>query len=122
MSKIIIAREKMNHKSLKEACEAWFGDMVKIVVDIENEIVGLGGDLHADAEHLLIEKGSDSRNIWGVNFYPWHEPDQRIEWQAMINIRPKLGNASMDIQDEGIRQKIKTIIKRIVLESDEKLV
>ena len=91
----------------------WFEDMVKIVVDVKRETVAIGGELHADAEALLIEEGSKSKDIWGVNLYPWHPPQDRIESTALINIRPNQDNPSMEILDEGIKAKVKQIIEQI---------
>ncbi len=120
--KILITSEKISNGQLKSLCEAWFGDMVKVVIDIEKECVGIGGDLHADAELLLLQKGSRQGMIWGANLYPWHEPDKRIEYTALINIRPHQDNPSMEIGDPHIREKIRKIMESLVLRADEKLV
>ena len=37
---------------------AEFGDVVKAVVDVEQRIMAIGGELHADEEALLLENGS----------------------------------------------------------------
>jgi len=47
-----------------------FGDMVKYVVDVERGVVALGGELHADAEQVLLEQGSRQADLWGANYYP----------------------------------------------------
>ncbi len=47
--------------------------MIKFVVDIEKEIIAIGGELHSDAMEILIEDGSRGDNIWGGNFYPLKE-------------------------------------------------
>ncbi len=119
---IFITDQKIPPSQLKELCDHWFGDMVKLVVDVEKEIIAIGGELHADAETLLIEQGSDQKNLWGANFYPWNSPDERISFIALINIRPHQDNPSLEILDETIKQKVKTIIERLVLSSDEELV
>jgi len=121
-SSIIVTDKKIGKKELKEQCDRWFGDMVKIVVDIEREILGIGGELHADGEEALIREGSLSKNIWGINFYPWNHPDHRIDYTALINIRPHDDNPSMDIMDEAVKIKIKAIVEEMVLRTDEKLV
>ncbi len=89
--------------------------MVKVVVDVEREMAAIGGELHADAEALLIEDGSKSKNIWGANLYPWHPPQDRIEFTALINIRPSHNNPSMEILDEAIKAKVGQIIEKICL-------
>jgi len=47
--------------------------MIKFVVDVEREIIVFGGELHSDAEEILVENGSDNRNLWGGNLYPLKE-------------------------------------------------
>lgn len=39
---------------------------VKLAVDIEQNIVAGGGELHADCEAVLLENGSQQENIWGA--------------------------------------------------------
>lgn len=119
---IIITNTKISTLQIKELCEQGFRDMVKVVVDIEKGIVGIGGELHADAEALLLERGSDQKHLWGANFYPYHSPDERISYTALINIRPHQDNPSLEILDETIKRKVKVIIEKLVLNPDEKLV
>ncbi len=119
---ILIAKTKIDQKTLKALCDAWFDDMVKVVVDIERHVAALGGDLHADAETLLLQEGSTQRNLWGANIYPYQHPENRIEYTALINIRPHQDNLSMEISDENIRKSVKKIIHQIVMAADETLV
>jgi len=78
--------------------------MAKIVIDIERKWLGVGGELHPDAEELLIKKGAKPVNHWGINLFPWHEPENRIEYTALINIRPRQGNPMLEIFDTGIKE------------------
>ncbi len=48
----------------------------------------IGGDLHADEETVLIEQGSQPKNLWGINFYPQEPRDRWIEFDSIINIHP----------------------------------
>ena len=63
-----IVREPIARSELLEIAKNQFGTLVKAVVDIEREIMAIGGDLHADEEALLLEDGSEQENLWGV--YP----------------------------------------------------
>lgn len=119
---ILIADKKISLAQLRSLCQAWFGDMVKLVVDVNREVVAIGGELYADGEELLLQQGSQQEDLWGVNFYPWHVPHQRIEYTALINIRPHQDNPTMEIVNQAVREKVKTIIERLVLSADEKLV
>ena len=58
-----------------------YGDYVKLTVDIENEWVIVGGELHADGEKVLLANGSKQDDIWGggINFV-----DKLIDMGAQI--------------------------------------
>ena len=113
---------KITHEELKSLCEAWFGDMVKLVVDLRLALIAVGGDLHADGEEMLLQAGSRQQDLWGANFYPWNDQENRIEYSALINIRPHQDNPSMEILDSTIRMKLKKIIEEKILNPHEKLV
>ena len=106
----------------QESCGFWFGDMVKVTVDVEKKVVGIGGELHADAEQMLIERGSRSEDIWGINFYPWLSSENRIEYSALINIRPRQDNPSLELKDPDLRKRIQQIIENLILKPNEELV
>jgi len=59
-----------------------FGDMVKYVVDVERGVVALGGELHADAEQVLLEQGSHQADLWGANYYPGRGREGCIEFTS----------------------------------------
>jgi len=118
---IEIIREKISKEKLKKLCEDSFGKVIKIVVDIERGILAAGGELHADEEAVLLENGSKQEFLWGGNFYPYKNPDERIEYLALINIRPSKGNRSMKIEDIDIKNKFKEITERLLLSPDEKM-
>ena len=62
---ITIIKKPINLNELKTIAKEEFGNVVKAVVDIEQEIMAIGGELHADEEALLIEKESSNReNTW----------------------------------------------------------
>jgi hypothetical protein len=92
--------------------ENQFGDMVKFVVDVEQEIFAMGGDLHSDEEALLIQNGSKQQNLWGINYYL--EGDDKIEFDSMINLRPSVGNRSRSVEDPKIQTKIREIIAKLI--------
>lgn len=41
-----------------------FGDYAKITLDLENEQLVIGCELHVDGEKILLEKGAKQDNIW----------------------------------------------------------
>jgi hypothetical protein len=106
--------EKISRIRLKEI-SAGFGNFVKAVVDIEKGIMAVGGELHADEEAILLEKGSQQKNLWGVNLYPELQADQFIEFDSVINLRPMHGNRTRGVDDAAIRQKIKETVNKLIL-------
>ena len=109
-----IIKDKIDIKKLKEIAADNFGDLVKAVVDIENEIMAIDAELHSDEEALLLENGAEQKNLWGINLYPELEGEHFIEFDSMINIRPSQGNRSRGIDDPKIRQTIKSIVDKLV--------
>jgi len=45
---IRIIKKPISKEELKELAKEGFGDVVKAVVDVEQEIMAVGGELHAD--------------------------------------------------------------------------
>ncbi|RMZ48769.1 hypothetical protein EB821_05825 [Candidatus Marinimicrobia bacterium PRS2] len=76
---IKIIDKKIDKHILQEICDAHFKTMVKFVVDIKLKKMGVGGELHSDAEELLINEGSNQEDIWGANLYPYKSADERLE-------------------------------------------
>lgn len=113
--KIIVIDKQINIDELRQMAKEGFGDFVKGVCDLEKEMLALGGELHSDCYETLIENGSQAGNIWGFNIFPDISKERCLEFTSLINIRPNLGNRSMEIQSEDIRQKIAQIIEKIVI-------
>lgn len=101
-------------KEIWENRETPFVELLKIVVDIENEILAVDSEMHADLEEILLEQGSRQKEIWGANIYPLRKSDDYIEFTALINIRPAQRNKSMEVLDKNIKQKMDIIIKRLL--------
>jgi hypothetical protein len=85
--------------------------LVKIVVDIRRRLLAGGGEMHADCEALLLADGSEQDDLWGANWYP---DEQRLEFEALINIRPRLGNRSILIQNDDIRRQVAAITRDLL--------
>ncbi len=111
-----IIEEKISVSELKKIAENSFGDFVKAVVDIEREIMVIDAELHSDEEALLLQEGSIQNDLWGINIYPFNEADKMIEFDSMINIRPRQGNRSRGVEDSEIRNKILNIIKKNIVD------
>jgi hypothetical protein len=112
---ILIVREPIPGARVEEYAHAWFGDMVKIVADVERRVLSLGGELHADGESLLLADGSRQEQLWGANVYPFRPAARRLEFTALINIRPSQSNRTMEVQDPALCEAIRAIVDRLLL-------
>ena len=111
---ILIVREPVETATVRQAATESFGDMAKAVVDIGRGVLALGGELHADAEEVLLKDGSRQEDLWGINLYPERPVADWIEYSSLINVRPKAGNRSVVIADEGLRAKIRAVVERLI--------
>jgi len=87
--------------------------MVKADVDLGRELLIIDADLHADMERALLEDGARQEDLWGINIYPDEESwDDIVEFDSMINIRPRQANRSRFVEDSGTRTKILEVVKK----------
>ena len=92
-----------------------FGNLVKAVVDIQQGMMAVGGEMHADEEALLLDEGSPQPSLWGINLYPAQFGTPRfIEFDSVINIRPRQGNRSRSVDNATVRAAIRSIVERLV--------
>ena len=111
-----IIRDHITIAELKTMSENMFGGLLKAVVDIEQGIMVVDADMHADEEELLLEAhGSKQEHLWGINIFPdkWGTPEA-IVFDSMINIRPSWGNRTRGVEDLSIQKKIKAIVHKFV--------
>lgn len=100
-------------EEIKTIAHEQFLTIIKAVVDVEQEIVALGGEFHSDLETLLLEtKNSKRDNTWGINLCLDKTGDEFIEFDSMINLKPLSGNTSRGVRDETLRQKIVAIVNK----------
>jgi hypothetical protein len=112
---IKIVKGSINKKELVDVAREQFGDLIKAVVDVEQGIMAVGGELHADEEVLLIEReGSKREHVWGVNIYPEKTDDDWIEFDSVINLKPSFGNRSRGVDNPETQEKIRKIIEKLV--------
>lgn len=99
---------------LKKMSESFSGGFVKAVVDIEKGVMAIDAPMHADEEKELLDRGSNQDNLWGINLYPDLPSVDFIEFDSMINVRPRLNNFSRGIDDESLQKKIIAIVSKLV--------
>ena len=108
-----IINETITIDELKQM-SAKFDNMVKAVVDVDRELIAVDAELHSDLEALLLDNGSNQKDLWGINLYPEMGGDDFVEFDSMINMRPSQGNKSRGVDNEQIRRKaIETVGRRV---------
>ena len=108
---VILLTEKITPEQLKIVAKDLDG-YIKFVVDILKEILAAGGEMHADSEKLLLENGSEQRDLWGGGL---DLETGEVDYNSMINIRPDQNNASRDVLDIDIRKKIDIILHKLLI-------
>lgn len=115
-----VVKEKISKEELVKITKENYGNMVKVDVDIRQGVLTIGGEWHSEGQELLVNKeGSSGEDVWGVDFYPWRELENRIEYNSLINIKPAIGHREMEIKDSEIKQKMRSIIEKLLLSRHE---
>ena len=110
-----LVQDKISNEELKEMSEKMFDGLVKAVVDIEKENMVVDAEMHADQEEFLLQQGSDQKDLWGINFYPDEVGSEDwLEFDSMINLRPSQNNRSRSVESEEIREKIISVVEKLV--------
>lgn len=105
----MIVADRIDPRELRRLVALVFGDMVKYVVDLRRGVLAVGGEMHVDAEALLLEDGSRQDDLWDANDWPARGPEACIEYPSLINIRPARGKGSMLVEDPALRERIRTL-------------
>ena len=106
---IHILRRRATPEQMQQMLES-LGIYLKLAVDVEQNVLAGGGELHYEREEALLEDGSDQSNLWGANWYP---NKQMIDYESLINIRSRDNNRSMEVQDPKMREKIREIVQHL---------
>ena len=112
LSIMVILNKTITREELVRLAENFYGDMIKGVVDVDQELLALDAELHSDLEGLLLREGSQQEALWGINLYPEADEEDFLEFDTLINIRPRQGNRSRDVENEEIRERIRSIVNK----------
>lgn len=112
---MIILEEKISIEQLASIAGQLYGDMVKAVADVRKGVLAIDAELHSDLERMLLEGGSFQEDLWGFNIYPEMDDDDFIEFDSLINIRPRQNNKSRDVEDPEVRRKIIDIVHQYIV-------
>lgn len=108
---LLIIRKKASPEEIEEMTEDFDG-YIKLVVDVEREILIGGGKRHFEAEQKLLDNGSKQENLWGGGI-DWETKE--IDYNSIINLRPRQNNPSRDILFQRIRDRFDKIVKKLLL-------
>ena len=107
---VILLNRKITPEEFEQAREI-YPDYIKIVVDIEKNIMAVGGEFHIDCEEVLLEQRSKSENLYGGGY---RVNTKEIEYMAMSNYKPILNKLTYEIADPIIRDKIYKLTKEFL--------
>ncbi|MFP5342390.1 MAG: DUF5674 family protein [Candidatus Limnocylindria bacterium] len=113
---IVIVREQISVEELARLTQRMDGELVKAVVDVHREIMAVGARFHAELEAALIDDGSQQTDVWGINLYPArYDRPEWLEFDSVINLRPRHGNRTRSVDDPRARDEIASIVDRLVM-------
>lgn len=108
---IIVITKKATSDEIKKMAEDFDG-YIKLVVDIERRILAGGGERHFEAEQKLLAQGCKQEHLWGGGI-DWETKE--IDYNSIINLRPRQNNPSRDILSVEIRKQFDKIVKDLLL-------
>lgn len=107
---ILIVRQQATPSEIAEM-RAEFDSFIKLAVDLERKILAAGGELHADCEQALLLDGSKQEDVWGGDWFP---DLQEVGFESLINIRPRQGNRSLELESPDLEQRFEAIVRRLL--------
>ena len=104
---IITLDRKITTEEFEKAREV-YNDYIKTVIDVERNILAVGGEYHIDCEDVLLKMGSKLDNLYGGGY---RVSTKEIEYMAMSNYKPALEKTTYEIMDKEIRDKLHKLTK-----------
>ena len=86
------------------------GFFIKVVVDLEKEILAAGAKMHVEEEEILIKDGSNKESLWGGGY---NLDDKIVTFDSIINNKPRV-NPSLEILDKATREKLEKITRYLL--------
>lgn len=108
---LLVIREKATPEQMKQMASDLQG-YIKVVVDAGCGILSGGGKRHVEGEQKLLEEGSKQEDLWGGGL---DLESGEIDYNSIINIRPRQSNFSRDIMSEEIRKAFDIIVKKLLM-------
>lgn len=102
---IIVLNRKITPEEFEQAREV-YPDYIKTVIDINKNILAVGGEYHIDCEEVLLKQGSKQEDLYGGGY---RVSSKTIEYMAMSNYKPRLKRLTYEIVDEKIRKQLEKL-------------
>lgn len=83
---------------------------IKVAVDIRQEILAGGGELHSDCEDELTAIGCRSEDIWGAD---WQPKSREVRFESIINLKPRT-NRSTKILDPAVYNQVEILVRSLL--------
>lgn len=110
-----IIEEPVTGEDLKELQEGYKG-YVKVVVDVQREVLAAGGEYHIDCEQVLIADGSRQSDLWGGGY---DVVTGEVDFFAMSNYQPAQSRVTYEIADPEIRRRFRKLVHHYFPSKDE---
>ncbi|MBP6892532.1 hypothetical protein KBB68_03030 [Candidatus Babeliales bacterium] len=111
-----VVRDKIFIAELTEMSKKMHGGLVKVVVDLNKNLMAVDAGMHVDLEQYLLEElESQQSSLWGINLYPALAKQQDwIEFDSMINMRPFDENMSRGVDNLVTQKRIIELVNTLV--------
>lgn len=107
---LLLITSKADEEILKKVSEDLAG-YIKFVVDVKRSILAAGGKRHFEGEELLLKNGSEQKNLWGGGL---DLETGEIDFDSIINLRPREGNPSREVINPEIRAEVEKIVRSLL--------
>lgn len=108
---LLLIESRISGDDLKKVAKDFEG-YIKVVVDIEKEILAAGGKRHVEGEELLLKNGSRQTDLWGGGL---DLETGENDYDSMINLRPNQDNNSREVLDKVIRKRFFDIVHKLLI-------
>jgi hypothetical protein len=108
MTKVLI--RPVGDGDMKALADEVGGFYIKVVVDLEKEVMAAGAKMHVDEKQMLLDNGSKKGSLWGGGY---DLETKQVTFDSIINNKPGV-NSSSDILDPETRRKFENIVKRLL--------
>ena len=108
--------QQISVAELARMSEKMFGGLVKAVVDLDQGMMMVDSEMHADQELVFLEEyESKQSDLWGINLHPTkYGTGQFIEFDSMINMKIAWGNKSRGVDDLVTQGRIVDLVQKLV--------